>query len=416
MIKFKSLNGRLLFAFAGLSIIVCLFFIRLSSVLIDIAEKNAYQSVLSLEVASFMANIAQSTSDGKPLNTQQINNPASTNMASPAIQVFDDLTVVSDDIKSAIQGNHSGDVYTTKGQHYLYETTFTDSGKERLFLMNISSLRANRHLAGFKSLVLYSISGSVMLLCLLSSWYLAKWLSTPIRKLKADIEKRTQNSNGSLFGTDREDEIGMLASALEQSYEKIQALLQREQNFTRDVSHELRTPITLIKNTIALNKEKQLGSDATNVVSQASQELEQTVEVLLALARQENLNFKQQAILPIVEKAVLNIYNSYPENVFNVSIEIDGKLQVLGNQYLISLLCQNLVNNGFYHSNSGGMTIYSELNKLVFENKIAGFEPRPYYQGLGHGQYLVKRIAQEMNWRLQVEQTESSYRVIITLI
>lgn len=400
MLKFKSLNGRLLFAFSALSIIVCLFFIRFTALIIETAELNVYESLLVAQSQSLKNN--QSGVNLLPISTD-----------TSYFDVYDKGSAIPNWIKVKIRDKKTGQFIDEQGDRYLFQKVMSASGGELVLLLNISSIQANKHLSDFKTLFLLSISASVIVLCLLSSWYLAKWLSTPIRKLTRDIELRTQGSQESLFGLNREDEIGTLANALEQSYEKIQALLKREQNFTRDVSHELRTPITLIKNTIALSPSSTLDLDATKVVSQASKELEQTVEVLLALARQENLQFVKQAVLPIIEKTVLNIYNIYPELDFDVKINVDPRLLVTGNQYLISLLCQNLVNNGFYHSNSGGMRVSSNSESLIFENKITGSKHRPYYQGLGHGQYLVNRIAEEMGWQLSIDQTQDSYVVVV---
>ncbi|MCP4234970.1 MAG: hypothetical protein GY770_15550, partial [Aestuariibacter sp.] len=75
---------------------------------------------------------------------------------------------------------------------------------------------------------------------------------------------------------------------------------------------------------------------------------------------------------------------------------------------------QNLVNNGVYHGGGKGMTISLADGLWVFENPLADTQDRPYYQGLGHGQYLVKRIASVMQWDIDFQQTEACYRVVLT--
>ncbi len=59
------------------------------------------------------------------------------------------------------------------------------------------------------------------------------------------------------------------------------------------------------------------------------------------------------------------------------------------------------------------MRISAKQNRLVFENELNSSDERPYYQGLGHGQYLVKRIANVMGWELLIEQHNNLYRVIV---
>ncbi|MGB3724705.1 MAG: histidine kinase dimerization/phospho-acceptor domain-containing protein [Glaciecola sp.] len=194
--------------------------------------------------------------------------------------------------------------------------------------------------------------------------------------------------------------------------QRISGLLAREKNFTRDVSHELRTPITLLKNTLALRADSPFTKNDRAILTQVSEDLEKTVEVLLALARDENLIFSQTPMLPIVEHSVLTLYKANLNVKFDVALSLDPQFTVVGNPYLILLLCQNLVNNAYYHSGNGGMSIYNEGSTIIFENNIGGNE-RPNYQGLGHGQYLVERIANNMHWALRFEQKNTRYIVEI---
>ncbi|MGQ8364245.1 sensor histidine kinase [Glaciecola sp. 1036] len=396
MIKFKSLNSRLRAVFSVLLIVVCLFFARMTMLLVDSAQTNAYQSVLNQQVAQLEQMTAEDLSSHQYLLPDYV-------------QLYEEAKLPEKFSSIALSGQR-GDVWLD-GNKYLFAKGSSKDSDAWVLLMNSSTLEANEHLNQFMPLLFNSVIVGALILSLLSTWYLAKWLSTPIQHLTQDVALRAKNQETAIYGVKRADEIGQLAKALEASYSQIEALLQREQNFTRDVSHELRTPITLIKNTLSLNQNTSLHPQATEVIFQAAKELEQTVEVLLALARQENLQFTKQPIVPIVEKSILSIYNRYPQANFNVDLEVDNGLMVTGNEYLISLLCQNLVNNGFYHSNSAGMHIYSKGNTVIFENAITGNESRPYYQGLGHGQYLMTRIAEEMHWQLKVEQSNNRYKV-----
>ncbi|AMJ86112.1 HAMP domain-containing sensor histidine kinase [Alteromonas stellipolaris] len=407
MIRFTSLQNRLMVAFTCLSLIICIFFIRFSTILIEIAEANAYQSVLAQEEHRL-------TAITNPLLMPTILNSV----------LYSNMESVPNEIITAVGNARSGSFETKDNQQFVFRV-FTIEQSPQLLLMNINSFSANQHLSQYKSLFLYSISGSAFILCLLSSWYLSKWLSRPVEQLTKSVENRRTNVDfksernvavASMFGLDRSDEIGKLAKALAESYDEIQILLERERNFTRDVSHELRTPITLIKNTLTLNNAK-VGSLAEhNLLKQSANELEQTVEILLALARQENLEFTEFSVLPIIEKTVLKVYHLYPDFSFNALIAVCPKMRAIGNELLLGLLCQNLVNNGLYHGNGKAMTIRSSGHELIFENSLEATQERPYYQGLGHGQYLVKRIVEEMGWSVKVEQADRIYRVAISTI
>lgn len=49
---------------------------------------------------------------------------------------------------------------------------------------------------------------------------------------------------------------GVLAKALEQAMQRVEAFVERELQFSRDASHELRTPVTVIKGAVELLKRK----------------------------------------------------------------------------------------------------------------------------------------------------------------
>jgi len=297
---------------------------------------------------------------------------------------------------------------------YSYATTDAQGGKAWRLLDATEVLPFSRF-NSVVSLFYASLSLAAILLALLATWLIANQLAQPIQRLTAMVLRQRTHNDVPLERFSRNDEIGQLADAFYQTYSELQNALKREQDFTRDVSHELRTPITLIKNSLTLNQEGALQADTMSLLQHATQELQQTINVLLALARKENLNFTDIRFLPLLEHTVLGIHRAYPDLSFNCYVDIPAQLRVHGNEHLISLLCQNLINNGFYHGDADGMNVYkSNDDAIVFENSLKEAPQRPYYQGLGHGQYLVKRIASVMGWGLVIEQTDEIYRVKVS--
>ncbi|MEQ9564397.1 MAG: hypothetical protein RLN85_00965, partial [Pseudomonadales bacterium] len=65
-------------------------------------------------------------------------------------------------------------------------------------------------------------------------------------KLSAEDHKRIESSR---FG---DDEVGVLATTIEKTLERISAFVERERYFTSSASHELRTPITVITGALEL--------------------------------------------------------------------------------------------------------------------------------------------------------------------
>ena len=400
MIKLRSLNSRLFFAFSVLTIIVCLFFIQLSVLLVEQTKENSFHQMLLAEGL----RLEKVYAENGQLNVQN----------EQFIEVYQHEASLASIFPSELNSLTFQNGAFVRLDSYLILKHHLTSSVPIWLVLDTKTLGNITAVSDYMMLFLYSVAAGVMMLTLLSSWYLAKLLSLPIRNLTVGVMDKSRSSEGALYGVERSDEIGTLSRAFDKAFSELDLAFKREQNFTRDVSHELRTPITLIKNTLSLYKAESSNKDQTDILKQASNELEQTVEVLLALARQENLKFERFSILPIIEKTILAIYNSFPRLAFDVHVEIEDKFAVFGNPYLFSLLCQNLVNNGFYHGRGGKMTIMSFKDKLVFENSITGESQQPTYQGLGHGQYLVTRIAEEMQWYIEVEQKPTRYRVTIS--
>lgn len=59
------------------------------------------------------------------------------------------------------------------------------------------------------------------------------------------------------------------------------------------------------------------------------------------------------------------------------------------------------------------MKVYQEATKIVFENPVCD-QKSTTYQGLGHGQYLVTRMANVMGWQIWIEHDDDHYRVAVS--
>lgn len=116
-------------------------------------------------------------------------------------------------------------------------------------------------------------------------------LVAPLGRLARQLEQAGGAPLAPRFAAGLPDnEIGYLARVIEGQWRQLEAQLARERDFTRDVSHELRTPLTILR-----NLHQQLGTGAGIAPAQVDQLGEMldwqqsTVEILLALARQESL-------------------------------------------------------------------------------------------------------------------------------
>lgn len=397
--KFNSVQSQLFVAFASLIVVISLLYSHLSYLAVGVAEDI---------VAAFLLETEANVVSERYQLTGQTGTPSY-----DFYRYITDVTQLPDCETQPLR--HDNDVLVFGCQnirYYAYRTELA-SDKPLWLLLNATEVLPLSRFAKVLAVLFVSIAVAVTAVAILGVWLLTSRLARPIQLLTQAVLAQKGPVPGNITGSERQDEIGQLARAFELTYNDLQHALRREQDFTADVSHELRTPITLIKNTLTLHQQQPLNHESMQLLEQATAELQQTVNVLLALARKENLQFSRQALLPVLEQAVMSVYQLYAEQGFAVTVEVPAELTVSGNSHLISLLCQNLLNNGFYHGAGQGMTIYADGHHIIFDNPLGEQARQPYYQGLGHGQYLVNRIASVMGCQIRLEHTTDSYRVTV---
>ncbi|TQV85928.1 sensor histidine kinase [Aliikangiella coralliicola] len=397
----NTIKHRLFITFGSLAALICLLFTGVTWLFAAVTEDEVLRHLLTTE-ADYVLREYEKSNELKQARPDYM-------------QVYLSKSALPAEVLQGYLDNPYEKEFYLHGDNYHIEEFATPEGQQFYITLNASKLEGLSTLDNMIWSFLFVVSGVVLILSLFLAWFLSNRSAKPLQQLSHQIEQHKFSEALPSLPTERRDEIGILSRSFESALQKISLLLEREREFTRDVSHELRTPMTLIKNTIQLSRQQPLKTEEIELIEHASNELEQTVDVLLALARQENLNFSKIKLTPILEKCVLKIYSVHPDVAFEVDIFVDDHFCVMGNQHLVNLLCQNLINNAFYHSNSSTMVIKAEGNLISFENALDGQQPKPFYQGLGHGHYLVKRIVEEMSWDIETEKRDDTYRVTITV-
>ncbi|HMJ01682.1 MAG TPA: HAMP domain-containing sensor histidine kinase [Conexibacter sp.] len=134
-------------------------------------------------------------------------------------------------------------------------------------------------------------------LALLAGVMVARRAMAPIAELTASAREieRTRDPGRRVPQPEADDEVGTLATTLEEMLEALdaardetEAALQRQREFVADASHELRTPLTSVLANLELLAEHVRDEDAREAVASAlrsSQRMRRLVADLLLLAR-----------------------------------------------------------------------------------------------------------------------------------
>jgi len=179
------------------------------------------------------------------------------------------------------------------------------------------------------------------------------------------------------------DEIGQLARALDALNARTQALIEREQAFTRDASHELRTPLAVLKLALAQDP------DAAQLprMRRAVQQLEVCLDGLLWLAREpEGATHcgPGTPVLPLVERWVLDHEDALQQRPLHTGLHSGDRLALP--EPALRIVLTNVLGNALAHG-SGEIVLRREADgALCVANASAPLPDgagQPYVKGAG---------------------------------
>ncbi len=273
-------------------------------------------------------------------------------------------------------------------------------------------------------ILIYGFIASVFL-SLIVGLYTSSKLINPIKKLYSMVIKTDpENLQLDLSDEFKEDEVGVLAVALEDSMKRINSFIGREKQFTRDASHELRTPVTIIKGAVELlqnlpDEKKEKRENTLKRIERSVKDMETTIETFLWLGRESNMeeNLSLCNVTNVVESCIDdNRYLLHGKDV-KVSMDSDENPKINTLEPVFKIAVTNLIRNAFNYTNTGSVSIkvkedYIEVSdtgsgikrddlELVTEAHIKGVDSK----GFGLGLSIVKQLCLRFSWKLEIESS-----------
>ncbi|ATD62060.1 MAG: sensor histidine kinase [Janthinobacterium svalbardensis] len=402
----KSIRHQLFAALAGFTVLLCLCYTGLALVIAYVTEDMLVQRLLEREAAAVSQRWRQ--------------HGELTPSGSDLITVYGGYLALPQAVRAQVPPSAPrGEVFTTTGRHYhVLALDHVAAGQpQRVYLLaDVAPVLVVSRLAQEVGGVVAGMALALIALALLLAYWLARRLVRPLQRLAQEARQLAPGSAVHFSARDRPDEIGFLARRLETTFAELQAVLQREQAFTRDVSHELRTPLTLMHNTLALANAQPLGGQEQAQLQQSTDEMRATIEVLFALARAEQLPGELVELRGCIEQCLLRLLDDHPWDASLLILELPERLEVLGNGQLTMLLINNCLANALFHGGPAcRISITFAQGCLSIVNTVPAGQPRRV-QGFAHGQNLLLRLAQAMRWDIAFHPGEREYRVAIMVV
>ena len=270
-----------------------------------------------------------------------------------------------------------------------------------------------------QTLLAWLLGGGVaaVALALLLAAALARRTSAPLARLaQAVAGSRPDALPGNLASLTPDpvhDEVGELARHLDALHQRTRDFIAREQAFTADASHELRTPLAVLG--LAIERLRQQAPPTQQPVLASMQatlwQLQQTVELLLALAREAPIHApaQDQPLLPVLEQTLLAHAPLLEQQGVQIEIEVSPRTTRRWPPALTQLLVANLLANALAHARAPHIRIEADAHRLSLCNAsdappaallaegAAGRQPGlkgPGSSGQGLGLSIVRRLAE----------------------
>ena len=205
----------------------------------------------------------------------------------------------------------------------------------------------------------------VLLLASAGGYFLARKSLAPIASMNSQTQRiSAENLSARLDVTNSRDELGRLATTINDLLARLENSFKEQQRFIADASHELRTPLAVLRGEteVALGKTRTVEEyqQSLSLIQDEAERLSRIVEDLFILARQ-----------PINTRAALNKERVSLNDAVRdcaraaqvlagqkgVSLKLEKELPAItlnGDQELIRRMILNLLDNAVKYTPSGG--------------------------------------------------------------
>lgn len=215
----------------------------------------------------------------------------------------------------------------------------------------------------------------------------------------------------------------VLASSLHEYGVRIEELVIRERNFTRDASHELRTPLAVIRMASEMMATDPLCSPrqekSLNRIQSAVRDMETLIEAFLILARDGDTGLPPERLLAsdVVEDEIEKARPLVGNKPIILDMEIVTDFQLLAPRRVVSVLISNLIRNACYYTDAGHVRVRISFGEISIADTGIGMSAEqlermyePFWrgdmarnEGQGIGLSIVQRLSQRFGWPVRLE-------------
>lgn len=386
---------------------------------IEITEDNVISDILRKESIAYRERYEKDK--GTPL--PQLQN----------LQAYVGTHTMPQDLLNTVREKEDG-LYATDGpdsipgpeSHDILITSLPDGKRLYLFYKSDHILQESNEILQTKYLRILMLIGTVGFGIVLSC-IIGFIVFKPLRSLSEKVGSAgPENMTKDFPEAVRNDEIGLLARNIQDSYKRIQKFVERERQFTRDVSHELRTPLSVITGAtdlipVLLPEVSPKLEKALVRIDRATSHMQQTITTFLWLAREENI--KDADVFCDVNSAIHATIEDLPPSLIRDGVELNvhpgEHLVIPAPENIFRIVFSNLLTNALTYTASGSVDVMVETRRVVIRDTGEGIPEdiakdilRPHVQGktskgFGLGLSIATDICSRFDWQLSIQRRET---------
>jgi signal transduction histidine kinase len=194
------------------------------------------------------------------------------------------------------------------------------------------------------------VMGAAVLFC----YWLASYLTRPVRKLQKAVERFGHGDLSARADSIRQDELGDLARAFDRMAGRIQTLLTAERRLLLDISHELRSPLARLGVAIELARCGDEPESALNRIQKEADRLNSLVGQLLQVTRAEgdpaSLRRDPVRLDELVQQLVDDSSIEAASHKCRLNFEQSEPVTVAGDAELLRRAVENVLRNAIRHA------------------------------------------------------------------
>jgi two-component system sensor histidine kinase QseC len=214
----------------------------------------------------------------------------------------------------------------------------------------------------------------------------------PLRLLSDNLRAKKADDLSPIMTQQQHNELSPVLITLNQLFERLNAAFSREKRFASDAAHELRTPLSVLKinahnmalelnnnvtsNTIASNN----NASHTNMqyLQQGIERMSHVVEQILLLNRtnpeQYQGKFKKIDTASLCQTVIGSLFPQIEAKKQDIELVGQGST-ILGDEFSLGILLQNLISNASKYSPEGTLirvSLKTLSNKVVIQVEDSG--------------------------------------------